>query len=49
MVLVAVQASEFPLTVFTPERFETGVKAKMALVTSKIRKHFTAVSTLSKI
>ena len=46
MVFVAVQTSEFPVTVFTSEGFKAGVKAKMALVTSKIGENFAAVSTL---
>lgn len=48
MVLVAVQTSEFPLTVFTPEWFKARVKTEMALMASKIRKHFITVSTLER-
>lgn len=48
MVLVAVQASEFSLTVLACKWFKTSVQAKMALVASKIRENFSAVATLKR-
>ena len=46
MVLVAVQTSKLPVTVLASEGLKASVKAKVTLVTSKIRENFTAVSTL---
>ena len=48
MVLVAVQASEFSLTVLACKWFKTSVQAKMALVASKIRENFSTVATLRR-